>query len=674
MVGEGDKARTPRKRIQNDGAPMKNGRHADSSHLHDNGVNGSTNGGDAAVDNCAFAPYKATNGSGRVRSRRRKWIENRRKKKSLPLILGICLGCFFIVFSFVMWRIYSKLSASQIASSSINSINDRENERILSKIPNTNSPLTEEQEQEILQAARDELNQFPISIGADDNGANSDWETIQHPGTEALKYFTGDSHPMKKRATASELARLLSGKKVIRGGNGNNDNKNGDGSDSSVEGGHMRVPKFWDPAPYRMIADERERRSAVPPSGDLPRDGVRRYLGNFGSRLVTPAEAKSIGSRIPNSKNDGELLETIFVAVASYRDWQCSSTVESAFSRASHPERIRVAVVDQIRLGKDKPCSVPPDECDKFPATCKHRSQIDYFTVESELSVGPVFARHLGHRLYRGEYFAIQSDAHVSFVLGWDDEIIEQWHTAKNEMAILSTYLSGTKDHIDLETGERTSKSRPIMCESDFEGQGGFKHLRHGQQPEGVPYIHDMPTLNPFWAAGFSFGRGHFVVNIPYDQHLPWIFQGEEISIGLRGFSYGYDYYSPEKAACYHYYGRKDIPMFWENNDIYRGSGVYGMNRLNEIIHMVSPSINGETKDWIRTDELKYGIGKVRDLQRFFDTFGINVEKQKVEKHLCRFVGRPMQKEFIPFLRTNEMGLDYDKITYRFVDKQANNK
>jgi hypothetical protein len=46
-----------------------------------------------------------------------------------------------------------------------------------------------------------------------------------------------------------------------------------------------------------------------------------------------------------------------------------------------------------------------------------------------------------------------------------------------------------------------------------------------------------MPTIEPFWAAGFSFGRGHFVVNVPYDQHLPWIFQGEEISIGLRGFS-----------------------------------------------------------------------------------------------------------------------------------------
>ena len=92
------------------------------------------------------------------------------------------------------------------------------------------------------------------------------------------------------------------------------------------------------------------------------------------------------------------------------------------------------------------------------------------------------------------------------------------------------------------------------------------------------------------------------------------------------------------------------------------------MNRLNAIIHMESPSVNGETKDWLRADERKYGTGRVRDLQTFFDVFGIHPEEQWVEEHLCRFVGRPMQKEFIPFLRENGMGLDYDRITYRFVD------
>ena len=37
---------------------------------------------------------------------------------------------------------------------------------------------------------------------------------------------------------------------------------------------------------------------------------------------------------------------TIYVAIASYRDWQCRDTVSSIFSRAKYPERVRVGVVD----------------------------------------------------------------------------------------------------------------------------------------------------------------------------------------------------------------------------------------------------------------------------------------------------------------------------------------
>ena len=208
-----------------------------------------------------------------------------------------------------------------------------------------------------------------------------------------------------------------------------------------------------------------------------------------------------------------------------------------------------------------------------------------------------------------------------------------------------------------------------------------------------VPYIHDMPTIQPFWAAGFSFARGHFVVNVPYDQHLrefaprafclaperqsppltiaipaAWIFQGEEISIGLRGFSYGYDYYSAERSVCYHYYGRQGVPMFWENSRDYGRAGRYGMNRLNAIIGMTPPGQDEAKSQWLRTDRVKYGMGRVRTARRFFDIFGIHTDTQTVEKHLCSFVGQPMQRMFIPFLRENGMGLDYNKITYRFKD------
>ena len=81
------------------------------------------------------------------------------------------------------------------------------------------------------------------------------------------------------------------------------------------------------------------------------------------------------------------------------------------------------------------------------------------------------------------------------------------------------------------------------MCNTVYEGGPQGLHLRHAQQPERMPSIHGSPQLQPWWAAGYSFSRGHFVVNIPYDQYQPMIFQGEEMSIGLRGFTTGYDYY-----------------------------------------------------------------------------------------------------------------------------------
>ena len=80
------------------------------------------------------------------------------------------------------------------------------------------------------------------------------------------------------------------------------------------------------------------------------------------------------------------------------------------------------------------------------------------------------------------------------------------------------------------------------------------------------PPIKGMPQLHPYWAAGFSFSRGHFAVNVPYDPYLPMVFMGEEISMGVRAFTHGYDFYTPEKNVCFHTYvqkaGNVDINKF----------------------------------------------------------------------------------------------------------------
>ena len=133
----------------------------------------------------------------------------------------------------------------------------------------------------------------------------------------------------------------------------------------------------------------------------------------------------------------------------------------------------------------------------------------------------------------------------------------------------------------------------------------------------------------------------------------------------------GYDYYTPEKSVAFHMYAihenrakRKKVKLFWENGDLYPGSAVEGMKRLNGIIGMGNP---GDT--YYHGQEEEYGLGQVRPKEKFFKLYGIHTDTQTVEDHLCRFVGKPMQSYFKPHLRSNGMGINLDEIDFEYVDK-----
>eukprot|EP01035_Chromulina_nebulosa_P021023 gene21023-27246_t len=166
--------------------------------------------------------------------------------------------------------------------------------------------------------------------------------------------------------------------------------------------------------------------------------------------------------------------------IASYRDFQCRETIASAFNKADHPERLFVGAVDQVVAGdigcldNEVPCSINPDQ-----PLCKYRNQISVYKMDAQFGTGPVTARHIGDRMYRGQYFVMQMDAHCLFVRHWDTKLIDQWKSTGNEMAVLTSYMSDIQGSLD-SNGDSTRNSRPIMCNSDFEGAMPARYLRHG--------------------------------------------------------------------------------------------------------------------------------------------------------------------------------------------------
>jgi hypothetical protein len=82
------------------------------------------------------------------------------------------------------------------------------------------------------------------------------------------------------------------------------------------------------------------------------------------------------------------------------------------------------------------------------------------------------------------------------------------------------------------------------------------------------PKDHNEAVRVAFFAAGFSFSRGHRILTVPYDYYTPYIFDGEETSMGVRAWTWGYDLYQPDRDIISHFYIQsksKFRPVFWDS-------------------------------------------------------------------------------------------------------------
>jgi hypothetical protein len=69
------------------------------------------------------------------------------------------------------------------------------------------------------------------------------------------------------------------------------------------------------------------------------------------------------------------------------------------------------------------------------------------------------------------------------------------------------------------------------------------------------------------------------------------------------------------------------VSHFWDNSAKYDGMGRKAMMRLLGIVHM-NPEV--ESKAWDHTEEVIYGLGGVRKVEKFYETFGIDVKKKTI--------------------------------------------
>lgn len=360
--------------------------------------------------------------------------------------------------------------------------------------------------------------------------------------------------------------------------------------------------------------------------------------------------------------------ESIFMSLGAYRDHLLGETLRQAFKNAANPDKLFVGAVVQNCFGIDVTCRTGvevkgkdergnpitkvsdrgPDVngieqfCDdpEYTKYCDS-GQIRALYVNETESNGPTTARYFASKLWGGETYFLQADAHLRFAPEWDRLYAEEVKAAKSyPKAVLSAYPPGFSEGDPPYQGGTTGTR---LCTCVFSDSDVEHHIIRINTGEVCGEHANAPTQIAYIAAGFFFARAEFLTDVPFDPFLPWCFMGEEIALSLRAWTHGWDIYAPRKNLIAHQYrpGRMGLPKFWENTGRVFGRPGPGFNTqlqtisLKRVKYMVG--YKDTTKEGLEnlghsvvlTDFQHYGPGETRTMDEFLKHVNIDIEQQR---------------------------------------------
>lgn len=151
-------------------------------------------------------------------------------------------------------------------------------------------------------------------------------------------------------------------------------------------------------------------------------------------------------------------------------------------------------------------------------------------------------------------------------------------------------------------------------------------------------------------------------MQVPYDKQLCGLdAQDEEVSMALRAFSSGYDFYTPTHSVIFRRKRANDYNSF--SNGSIGSCKVRAKKKSRKRLYSL---IGLDNNDEYAIPQ-EYGLGAVREVSKFFTLFGIHPVEKVTEHRLCEFVlTGNMHDEFAPHLRPDGMGIDYNEVSFRF--------
>lgn len=300
----------------------------------------------------------------------------------------------------------------------------------------------------------------------------------------------------------------------------------------------------------------------------------------------------------------------IFIQIASYRDPQLISTIKDCIENAKNPKKLVFSIAWQHSEEDEW------DNLDEF----KKDKRFRIVDINYKESKGACWARNTLQQNYIDEEYTLQLDSHHRFKQNWDDELIKMYKQLKKK-GHEKPFLTGYVSSFDPDNDPHARVNVPWKMNFDrFIPEGAVFFL-----PASIDNFKDLKEPIParFYSAHFCFTTGKFVKEVPHDPE--YYFHGEEISIAVRGYTWGYDLFHPHKVVVWHEYTRKGRKKQWDDDSkwVEKNNNCHLRNR--KLFEM-----DGYKKD---IDFGKYDFGKNRTLEDYERYGGISFKRRGVQQH-----------------------------------------
>jgi hypothetical protein len=300
----------------------------------------------------------------------------------------------------------------------------------------------------------------------------------------------------------------------------------------------------------------------------------------------------------------------IFVQIASYRDPQLIPTIKDMIGKAKLPENLRIGIARQFH---------PEDKFDDL-TEYENDNRFRVLNIPHKESTGVCWARNQVQQLYENEEYTLQIDSHMRFEKNWDETLINMIKELQ-EKGYKKPLLTGYVSSFDPENDPEGRVTEPWRMAFDrFTPEGVVFFL-----PEVIPGWKELtePIPSRFYSAHFCFTLGEFSKEVQHDPE--YYFHGEEISVGVRAYTHGYDLFHPHKVIIWHEYTRKGRTKQWDDDKEW-----YLKNNSSHSKNRKILGIDGETFDG---DLGKYGFGNERTLKDYEKYSGVMFSKRSVQQY-----------------------------------------